>query len=65
MLQVKFDFRLKIFSPGLILNFLCLLALIIHELGQGDKGNENQAGLKNQENQGRLNQNKPEIKLDL
>ena len=39
LLQVKFDLRLKIFSPRLILNFFCLLALIIHELGQGDKGN--------------------------
>ena len=69
LLQVKVDFRLKFFSPRLILNFFCLLALIIrarrqkklriiiiHELGQGDKGNENQA---------RLNQNKPEIKFDL
>ena len=41
----------------LILNFLCLLALIIHELGLGNKGNEIQP---------RLNQNyKPEIKFHL
>ena len=40
MLQVKFDFRLNFFiETRLIHNFLCLLALIIHELGQGNKGN--------------------------
>ena len=31
--------QIKIFKPGVILNFLCFLALIIHELGLGDKGN--------------------------
>ena len=35
MLQVKIKFRLT----TLILNFLYLLALIIHELGLGDKEN--------------------------
>ena len=40
MLQVKFDFRLNFFiEPRLILNFFCLLALIIHELGQGNNQN--------------------------
>ena len=34
--QIKFRF---IFAPRLILNFLCRLVLIIHELGLGDKGN--------------------------
>ena len=38
LLQVKIIFR-YVFQPRLILNFLCLLALIIHELGLGDKGN--------------------------
>ena len=33
LIQVKF------FKPSLILHFLCLLALIIHELGLGDKEN--------------------------
>ena len=40
MLQVKFDFRLILISPKLILNFLCLLGL-------GDKEFENQPRLKN------------------
>ena len=41
MLQVKIKFRLKLFNLliRLILNFLCLLALIPHELGLGDKVN--------------------------
>ena len=39
-LQVKFDVGLNTFiEPRLILNFFCLLALIIHELGQGNKRN--------------------------
>ena len=38
LLQVKIIFR-YVFQPQLILNFLCLLALIIHELGLADKGN--------------------------
>ena len=47
MLQVKIKFRLKYFNLGLILNFLCVLALIIHELGLRDKGNwESNLGLK-------------------
>ena len=40
MLQVKFDSRLILISPKLILNFLCLLGL-------GDKEFENQPRLKN------------------
>ena len=41
MLQVKFDFRLNFFNGQcrLILNFLSLLALIIHGLWLGNKGN--------------------------
>ena len=41
MLQVKFDFRLNVFNGQcrLILNFLCLLALIIRGLWLGNKGN--------------------------
>jgi len=39
VLQVKIKFRSKFFKPRLILYFLSLLALIIHELGLGDKGN--------------------------
>ena len=39
MLQVKIKFRSKFFKPTLILYFLSLLALIIQELGPGDKGN--------------------------
>ena len=41
MLQVKIKFRLKLFNLliRLILNFLCLLALILRELGLGDKMN--------------------------
>ena len=46
MLQVKFDFRLILIQP----NSLCLLTLIIHELGLGNK-------LKEIENQPILNQN--------
>ena len=40
--RVKFDFRLIFFQHRMIFNFLCLLqsvALIIHELGLGNKGN--------------------------
>ena len=37
LLHVKIIFR-YVFQPQLILNFLCLLALIIHELRLGDKG---------------------------
>ena len=32
------EIQVKIFYPRLILNFLCLLAPIIHELGLGNKG---------------------------
>ena len=32
-IQVKITFQVKIFYPRLILNFLYLLTLIIHELG--------------------------------
>ena len=41
ILQVKKCIQAKIFYLRLILNFLCDLALIIHELfvGLGDKGN--------------------------
>ena len=39
MLLVKFAFRLNFFYAGLILNFVCLLALIIHELGLENNGN--------------------------
>ena len=40
MLQVKITFRLDFLTYGkLILNFFCILALIIHELGHGDKEN--------------------------
>ena len=49
MLQVKFDFWLNYFNLGWFSNFLCLLGL-------GDKGIENQPGLK---------QIYPEIKFDL
>ena len=41
MLQIKFDFRLNIFN----LNFFCIRALIIHELGLGKKEIENQPWL--------------------
>ena len=37
MLQSKL--KVKFFERRLILRFRCLLALIIHELGLGDKGN--------------------------
>ena len=47
MLQVKIKFRSKLFKPTLILYFLSLLALIIHELGLETKENENQSRLKN------------------
>ena len=36
MLQVKIKIRLNFFFPRLILNFLCVLVLIIRELGQGE-----------------------------
>ena len=36
---VQNQIQVKIFLPSLIISFLCLLALIIHELGLGDKGN--------------------------
>ena len=36
---VQNQIQVKIFLRGWIINFLCLLALIIHELGLGDKGN--------------------------
>ena len=39
MLQVKIKFRLKNVQPRLILYFLCLWAVTIHELGLEDKGN--------------------------
>ena len=41
MLQVKIKFRLKLFNLliRMILHFLCLLALILRELGLGDKLN--------------------------
>ena len=41
MLQVKIKFRLKFFNlhVGWFSLFSCLLALIIHESGLGDKGN--------------------------
>ena len=38
MLQVNY-IQVKIIQPRLILYFLCLLALIIHELGLGEKEN--------------------------
>ena len=47
MLQVKIKFRSKFFKPTLILYFLSLLALIIHELGLKTKKTENQPRLKN------------------
>ena len=47
MLQVKIKFRSKFFKPRLILYFLCLLALIIQELGLETKETENQPRLKN------------------
>ena len=47
MLQVKMKFRLKLFKPMLILYFLSLLALIIHELGLETKETVNQPRLKN------------------
>ena len=37
MLKVKIKIQVKIFKPGLTVYFLCLLTLIIHELGLGDK----------------------------
>ena len=46
MLQVKIKFRSKFFKPGLILYFLSLLALIIHELRLETKESENQPRLK-------------------
>ena len=40
MLQLKIKFRLKFFNLGWFsISFQCILALIIHELGLGDKGN--------------------------
>ena len=36
---VQNQIQVKIFLRSWIINFLCLLALIIHELGLGDKGN--------------------------
>ena len=39
VLQVESKFRSKIFKPWLIPYFLTLQALIIHELGLGDKRN--------------------------
>ena len=41
MLQVKIKFRLKFFNLGLFSISFVLLALIIHELGLGGKGNNN------------------------
>ena len=41
MLQVKIKFRLKFFNLGLFSISFVLLGLIIHELGLGDKGNNN------------------------
>ena len=46
MLQVKIKFRSNFFKPRLILYFLSLLALIIHELGLETKETENQPRLK-------------------
>ena len=40
-----FDFRLILIQPGLILNFLCLLALLIHESGLENKEIDNQPWL--------------------
>ena len=37
ILQVEIKFRSNFFKPRLILYFLSLLALFIHELGLGDK----------------------------
>ena len=41
VLQIKMIqcIPVKSFQPRLTLNFLCLLAIIIHELGLGDKEN--------------------------
>ena len=39
LLQVKIKFRLKFFMPGWFSVSFCVLTLIIHELGLGDKGN--------------------------
>ena len=39
LLQIKIKSRLKFFSLGWFSFFLCLLALIIHDLELGDKGN--------------------------
>ena len=39
MLQVKIKLRFNLFYAGLILNFLSLPALIIHDLGLGGNGN--------------------------
>ena len=46
MLQVKVKFRSNFFKPRLILYFLSLLALIIHELGLETEESENQPWLK-------------------
>ena len=37
MLQVKINFKLKLSNLKLILYFLCILALIIHELFMANK----------------------------
>ena len=37
--KIAYYIQVKIIQPRLILYFLCFLALIIHELGLGDKGN--------------------------
>ena len=42
----KIKIRLKFFALSLNLNFLCLLALIIHELGVGHEKIENHSRLK-------------------
>ena len=54
MLQA--NLQAKNVKPRLILNFLCFLALIIHELGLGDKGNWESTKLK---------KFKPELNFDL
>ena len=38
-LTLVYMFQVKLFKPRFILYLLCLLALIIHELGLGNKGN--------------------------
>ena len=47
VLQVKIKFRSKFFKLGLILYFLSLPALVIHELGLETKETKNQPRLKN------------------